>query len=70
MRYAAAGDVLLLSDPATAKQVAVGLAEELNFVTACLADLKHQHGAAPGIAMCPTCWPSWRSGSWASPDRP
>ena len=31
--------------------VAIGLAERLNLVTTYLADLKHQYGDAPGIAM-------------------
>jgi len=31
--------------------VAVELAERLNFVTTYLADLKHQYGDAPGLAM-------------------
>ena len=31
--------------------IAVGLAERLNFVTAYLADLKHQYGDAPGLSM-------------------
>ncbi len=31
--------------------MAVGLAERLNFVTTYLADLKHQYGDAPGLAM-------------------
>ena len=29
----------------------MGLAERLNFVTTYLADLKHQYGDAPGLAM-------------------
>ena len=29
----------------------IGLAERLNFVTTYLADLKHQYGDAPGLAM-------------------
>jgi CRP-like cAMP-binding protein len=50
LRYAADGHTLL-DDPAVAKLVAVGLAERLNFVTAYLADLKHQYGDAPGLSM-------------------
>jgi CRP-like cAMP-binding protein len=51
MRYAADGRAFLSSDPAIATLVAVGLAERLNFVTTYLADLKHQYGDAPGLAM-------------------
>ena len=51
MRFAADGDALLSGDPAITKLVAVGLAERLNFVTTYLADLKHQYGDAPGLAM-------------------
>jgi hypothetical protein len=51
MRFAADGDALLSDDPAITKLVAVGLAERLNFVTTYLADLKHQYGDAPGLAM-------------------
>ena len=31
--------------------MAAGLAERLNFVNTYLADLKHQYGDAPGLAM-------------------
>jgi CRP/FNR family transcriptional regulator, cyclic AMP receptor protein len=51
MRHAADGRVLLDSNPAVARLVAVGLAERLNFVTTYLADLKHQYGDAPGLSM-------------------
>lgn len=51
MRHAADGHALLASDPAITRLVAVGLAERLNFVTTYLADLKHQYGDAPGLAM-------------------
>jgi CRP-like cAMP-binding protein len=51
MRYAADGNAFLSSDPAIARLVAVGLAERLNLVTTYLADLKHQYGDAPGLAM-------------------
>ena len=53
LRYAANGQEFLASDPAIATFVAVGLAERLNFVTTYLADLKHQYGDAPGLAMVP-----------------
>jgi CRP/FNR family transcriptional regulator, cyclic AMP receptor protein len=53
MRHAADGHAFLASDPLVAKLVAVGLAERLNFVTTYLADLKHQYGDAPGLAMVP-----------------
>jgi CRP/FNR family transcriptional regulator, cyclic AMP receptor protein len=51
LRHAADGQALLASDPAITRLVAVGLAERLNFVTTYLADLKHQYGEAPGLAM-------------------
>jgi CRP-like cAMP-binding protein len=51
LRYAADGHALLASDPAITRLVAVGLAERLNLVTTYLADLKHQYGDAPGLAM-------------------
>jgi CRP-like cAMP-binding protein len=51
VRYAVDGAGLLASDPAITRMVAVGLAERLNFVTTYLADLKHQYGDTPGLAM-------------------
>ena len=51
LRFAADGRALLESDPAISTFVAVGLAERLDFVTTYLADLKHQYGDAPGLAM-------------------
>ena len=51
LRYAADGHALLAGDPYIGRLVAVGLAERLDFVTTYLADLKHQYGDAPGIAM-------------------
>ncbi len=51
LRHAADAQALLASDPAIMRLIAVGLAERLNFVTTYLADLKHQYGEAPGIAM-------------------
>jgi CRP/FNR family cyclic AMP-dependent transcriptional regulator len=53
LRHAAEGQAFLASDPAIATFVAVGLAQRLNFVTTYLADLKHQYGDAPGLAMVP-----------------
>jgi CRP-like cAMP-binding protein len=53
MRYAADGHAFLASDPAVTTLLAAGLAERLNFVTTYLADLKHQYGDAPGLAMIP-----------------
>jgi CRP-like cAMP-binding protein len=50
VRHAADGRALL-SDPAITQLVAVGLAERLTLVTTYLADLKHQYGDAPGLAM-------------------
>jgi CRP/FNR family cyclic AMP-dependent transcriptional regulator len=51
LRYAERGDELLASDPSITQLVAIGLAERLNFVTTYLADLTHQYGDAPGLAM-------------------
>ncbi|HEV7574630.1 MAG TPA: cyclic nucleotide-binding domain-containing protein [Caldimonas sp.] len=51
LRHAADGRALLASDPRIGRLVAIGLAERLNFVTTYLADLKHQYGDAPGLAM-------------------
>ncbi len=53
LRHAADGRALLASHPDIAWAVARGLAERLNFVTTYLADLKHQYGDAPGLAMVP-----------------
>jgi CRP-like cAMP-binding protein len=53
MRYAEDGEALLTGDPRIIHLVAVGLAERLNFVTTYLADLRHQYGDAPGLAMVP-----------------
>ena len=76
MRHAADGHALLASDPAITRLVAVGLAERLNFVTTYLADLKHQYGDAPGLAMVSDVLsqlaqrqgPSARPGSARDPD--
>lgn len=54
LRYAEDGDALLASDPSVTWTVAIGLAERLAFVTTYLADLTHQYGDAPGLAMIPT----------------
>ncbi len=53
MRHAADGRAFLDSDPEITRLLAVGLAERLHFVTAYLADLKHQYGDAPGLSMIP-----------------
>ena len=50
-RYASDGGALLSGEPEITRLIAVGLAERLNFVTAYLADLKHQYGDAPGLSM-------------------
>lgn len=54
LRFAEDGNALLLSDPSVTRTVAIGLAERLAFVTTYLADLTHQYGDAPGLAMIPT----------------
>jgi CRP-like cAMP-binding protein len=54
LRFAADGHALLLSDPAITRIIAVGLADRLAFVTTYLADLTHQYGDAPGLAMVST----------------
>lgn len=51
LRHAEDGHALLAADPAVTHAIALGLAERLNFVTTYLADLKHQYGHAPGLAM-------------------
>lgn len=51
LRQATNGRALLASDPAVGLVVATGLAERLHFVTAYLADLKHQYRDVPGLAM-------------------
>lgn len=51
MHYAADGAAMLDSHPAVMRLVAEGLADRLSFVTTYLADLKHQYGEAPGLAM-------------------
>ena len=53
-RYAADGHAFLLGDPEVTRNIAVGLAERLNYVTAYLADLKNQYGDAPGLSMVDT----------------
>ena len=51
LHYAEDGQAFLSSDPDIIRHVAMGLAERLHFVTSYLADLKHQYGDAPGLAM-------------------
>jgi CRP/FNR family transcriptional regulator, cyclic AMP receptor protein len=51
LRHAVDGQALLLQDPSVTRLLAVSLAERLNFITSYLADLKHQYGDAPGLAM-------------------
>ena len=51
LHVAADGAALLRSDPEITTFVATGLAERLNFLTTYLADLRHQYGDAPGLAM-------------------
>ena len=53
-RYAADGHAFLLGDPEVTRNIAVGLAERLNYVTAYLADLKFQYGDTPGLSMVDT----------------
>jgi CRP/FNR family transcriptional regulator, cyclic AMP receptor protein len=51
LRFAADGAAFLDGDPAVLRLVAQGLAERLAFVTTYLADLRHQYGDSPGLAM-------------------
>jgi len=51
LRVARDGKSFLGEDPDLLREVAIGLAERLNFVTTYLADLKHQYGDAPGLSM-------------------
>jgi CRP-like cAMP-binding protein len=51
LRYASDGHELLANEPSITRLVAIGLAERLTFVTTYLADLTHQYGDAPGLAM-------------------
>ncbi len=51
LRFADDGAAFLESDPGVLRLVATGLAERLAFVTTYLADLRHQYGDAPGLAM-------------------
>jgi CRP/FNR family transcriptional regulator, cyclic AMP receptor protein len=53
LRYAEDGSALLDGEPEFTRLIAVGLAERLSFVTTYLADLQHQYGDAPGLAMIP-----------------
>ncbi len=51
VRHAEDGAAFLRRHPDIAVAVATGLARRLDLVTTYLADLRHQYGAAPGIAM-------------------
>lgn len=51
LRVAADGDAFLGGDVRVMRLVAAGLAQRLAFVTTYLADLRHQYGDAPGLAM-------------------
>ena len=51
LRYAADGVAFLQSEPEVMRQIAIGLAERLNYVTTYMADLKHQYGDTPGLSM-------------------
>ena len=76
LHHAVDGPAFLAGDPEISRLVAVGLAERLNFVTTYLADLKHQYGDAPGLAMVSDVLrqlaqrqaPLARSGSARDPD--
>lgn len=50
LRYAADGRGFLMSTPAITRSIATDLAARLDYVTTYLADLKIQHGDAPGLA--------------------
>ena len=51
LRVATDGDAFLSGDVQAMRLVAAGLAQRLAFVTTYLADLRHQYGDAPGLAM-------------------
>jgi CRP-like cAMP-binding protein len=51
LRVAADGEEFLTSDVRVMRLVAAALAQRLAFVTTYLADLRHQYGDAPGLAM-------------------
>ncbi|MDP2290504.1 MAG: cyclic nucleotide-binding domain-containing protein [Actinomycetota bacterium] len=69
LRRIADGDALLSREPDAIREVAVGLAQRLNFLTTYLADLTHQYGDAPGLTMVATVLRQLeqRSGTAASP---
>ena len=69
LRRIANGNDLLTSEPEVTRQVAVGLAQRLTFVTTYLADLTHQYGDAPGLTMVATVLRDLeqRSGTIATP---
>jgi len=54
LRVAIDGVALLRDHPMITTHVAAGLAERLQFVSTYLADLKHQYGDTPGLAMIDT----------------
>jgi CRP/FNR family cyclic AMP-dependent transcriptional regulator len=76
LHVATDGAALLENSPIITTRVATGLAERLDFVSTYLADLKHQYGDAPGLAMVGTVLerlmtrqgPSIRPGSARDPD--
>jgi len=76
LRVAADGAAFLGEDPELLREVAVGLAGRLNFVSTYLADLKEQYGDAPGLSMVSDVLgrlashqrPPARSGSARDPD--
>ena len=76
LRVAADGAAFLGEDPELLREVAVGLAGRLNFVSTYLADLKEQYGDAPGLSMVSDVLgrlashqrPSARPGSARDPD--
>jgi CRP-like cAMP-binding protein len=51
LRVAEDGGAFLASDVQVMQLVAIALAQRLAFVTTYLADLRHQYGDAPGLAM-------------------
>ena len=61
-RYAGDGGALLLGDPEITRLIAVGLAQRLNYVTAYLADLKHQTATCPASPWWTRCSPGSHSG--------
>ncbi len=76
LRHAVDGQAFLDGDPDVMTLVARGLAHRLTSVTAYLADLEHQYGDAPGLAMVNEVLanitmhnpPAIRTGSTRDPD--